>query len=222
MKRDEAREIARALAREAHARGDATGWFEQLYAGAKGDLTAIPWADSEPHPMLASWIAANPARRGERALVVGCGLGEDSHALTRAGYEVTAFDVSRSAIEWCKRRYTGSNPRFEVADLFAPPSAWTGAFDFVFECYTLQALPAELRPSATEHIASFLAPNGRLLVVTRAREPEEPIGKLPWPLTRSELDRFGAHGLALERLDDVVDDEDPPVRRFRAEYRASR
>lgn len=61
-------------------------------------------------------------------------------------------------------------------------------------------------------------PGGRLLVLCCAREPHEPEGQLPWPLTRAELDAFHAHGLAEVSVESFLDAEDPPVRRLRALY----
>ena len=56
------------------------------------------------------------------------------------------------------------------------------------------------------------------LYATRWR-PAEPEGKMPWPLTREELARFQSHGLKAVSFEDFIDDEEPPVRRFRATYR---
>lgn len=220
MTRDEARERARALAREAAASGDAIGWFEKFYAEARGDAEKVPWIDAGPHPLLAEWLARGGVRgEGKRALVVGCGVGDDAEGLARAGFAVTGFDLSPTAIAWARKRFPGSAVAYEVADLFAAPARWLGAFDLVFECYTVQALPLELRARAFPLVAGFVAPQGTLLVVARGRDDGEPLAELPWPLSRAELAAFEAHGLALRGFDDVLDAETPPVRRFRAEYR---
>ena len=50
------RALARRLAQESLARGDATGWFETLYAAAEGDESRIPWADMRVNPKHASWL----------------------------------------------------------------------------------------------------------------------------------------------------------------------
>ena len=68
-------------------------------------------------------------------------------------------------------------------------------------------------------IASFVKPGGTLLVIARAREAHEPIGRMPWPLTREELLWFERLGLVRECFEDFWDAETPPVRRFRVEYR---
>lgn len=221
--KDEARERAREIARDALAHGDALGWFEKLYAEARGDESRIPWADLEGHPLLVEWLARERVDgRGKRALVVGCGLGEDAELLARAGFDTTGFDVSPTAIDWCRVRFPSSRVRYELGDLFAAPRAWRHAFDFVFEGYTLQALPLERRATGFAAIASFLAPRAELLVITRAREPHEDAGQLPWPLTRSEMRAFGAAGLREVSFDDLPDSgpSDKPGRHFRARYRA--
>jgi hypothetical protein len=42
---------------------------------------------------------------------------------------------------------------------------------------------------------------------------------MPWPLVREELKEFEAYGLREFLFEEYMDKEDPPVRRFRAEYR---
>jgi SAM-dependent methyltransferase len=201
------------------ARGDYVGWFDALYREAGGDPGVVPWADLRPTPQVARWVEAHPSTvRGARCLVVGCGLGDDAELLAEAGGAVTAFDVSPAAIEWCRRRFPDSRVDYQVANLLAAPDAWRGAFGLVLEVNTLQALPASIRPQAMAAVADLVAPLGRLFVVCRGRDEDEPEGEVPWPLTRPELDRFGAHGLTQLALAEDLDGRDPPVRRFVADF----
>lgn len=195
--------------------GNPSGWFEDLYQNAGGDLANIPWADRRPNVHLVAWLKSDPRRpKGCRVLVVGCGLGDDAELLS-ADNDVVAFDVSPTAIDWARRRFPESRVDYRVADLFDPPADFVASFDFIFEAYTWQALPIEVRPRAIEQVTSFVAPGGRLLVVARGRdESQEAIGP-PWPLTFSDLDRVAAT-LTRESLEDFLDEEAPPVRRFRA------
>jgi len=64
--------------------------------------------------------------------VVGCGLGDDAEALAQQGFQVTAFDISPTAIAWCEKRFPDSQVKYQVADLFALDPAWHHKFDFVF------------------------------------------------------------------------------------------
>lgn len=214
------RDEMRRMARESIGRGDATGWFEAFYQEAAGSWDRIPWADLVPNPYLLEWLAT-PEGRASRGpcLVVGCGLGDDAEAFSATGREVVAFDVSATAIEACRARFPGSRTSYVVADVLSPPPSWTGRFDLVFESYTLQVLPGPVRAEALGILAGLVAPLGRLLVLCRGRDPEQPEGELPWPLSRRELDVLGARGLVEERFESFLDHEEPPVRRFRALYR---
>lgn len=213
--RDEASIRANRLAAEALARGEATAWFEPLYRAAGGNPERVPWADEKPNPWLIEWLdrqAVSP--KGATAVVVGCGLGDDAEELARRGYEVVALDISETAIDWARRRFPDTTVQYRPGDLFELPSTMEGAFDFVFEAYTLQALPHAIRPVAVAAIASLVAPGGELLVVGRGSEVEESEGP-PWPLTREQLAGFGRAGLLVESFDDFMDET---VRRWRVHY----
>ncbi len=214
------RALVRQLAAESLARGDATGWFDEVYRAAEGSRAAIPWADGQVNPSLATWLTAQVvADLGKRALVVGCGLGDDAEELGALGLAVTAFDISPTAVDWCRRRFPQSTVEYHVADLLAAPTEWRHAFDFVFEAYTLQSLPPDPRAIAASNLASFVAPGGKLLVIARARDATEPTGTLPWPLTRDDLSPLLAAGLETVSFEDYFDAEHPPVRRIRVTYR---
>lgn len=218
---ESARGKARQIADEFLRKGDPTGWFEVLYALSAGDEQLIPWADMAPNPGLVAWVAQNHIRGdGKKALVIGCGLGDDAEELARAGFDVMAFDISKTAINWCKKRFDQSKVQYGVADLFASPASWVSAFDFVLESCTLQVLPETLRPQAIEHIAGYVAAGGMLLVICRGRDESDDPGSMPWPLTREDLMLFCDVGLQEIRFEDYMDQEQPPVRRFRVEYRA--
>lgn len=211
------RDEMRRIAAESIAQGDATGWFDRFYRQALGDWDQVPWADREPNPHLVAWLrtfGSAPLRK--RCLVVGCGLGDDAEALASGGFDVTAFDISPTAIEAARQRFPRSGVDYVVADVLHPPTAWTMAFDLIFEAFTLQALPPEPRHAAIRSIATLVASGGRVFVLCRAREAEDPIGELPWPLTREELALFENAGLRATSVDIVLDEGTPPVRRFRA------
>jgi SAM-dependent methyltransferase len=214
------RRRVRELAARALEAGDPLAWFEELYAGADGDRAAVPWADGVPNPLLVEWLdRERVSGDGRAALKVGCGLGDDAEELARRGFAVTAFDVAPTAVAWCRERFPGSAVRYLVRDLFDLPPAWEDRFALVLEANTLQVFPSELRASAMARIAACVAPGGTLLAIARAREPEEPTGPIPWPLVRDELRGFEEAGLVRVEFEDLVDAEDPPVRRFRATYR---
>jgi 2-polyprenyl-3-methyl-5-hydroxy-6-metoxy-1,4-benzoquinol methylase len=86
--------------------GDVLGWFDSIYTDARGDYKSVFWADLAPSPYLLKWIKENETNpKKKKAIVVGCGVGDDTEALSAFGYEVTVFDVSPEAIKLCKGRY---------------------------------------------------------------------------------------------------------------------
>jgi 2-polyprenyl-3-methyl-5-hydroxy-6-metoxy-1,4-benzoquinol methylase len=219
MMNETQRVIAREIAHKYLGAGDPFGWFEDLYSQAADDTSIIPWADLAPNPNLKVWLNQHLSDCSGPALKVGSGLGDDAEELARRGFDTTAFDISASAVARSRARFPKSPVLYVVADLFSAPSDWRENFGFVLESYTLQVLPPDLRANAIRCIASFVAPDGMLLVVARGREPSEPKGKMPWPLTKDELSLFKTEGLKEVSFEDYMDSEDPPVRRFRATYR---
>jgi SAM-dependent methyltransferase len=216
---EEHRAIARQIAQEHLLEGDSFGWFEVLYSRAKMEPSIIPWADLKPNPNLVQWLDQNQFAISGRALTIGCGLGDDAEELVRRGFATTAFDISPSAIMWSRKRFPRSSASYIVADLLSAPANWVAMFDFVLESYTLQVLPFSLRSDAMRCISSFVAPGGILLVIARGREPSEPEGKMPWPLTKEELSLFKAIGFKEIAFKDFIDSEEVAVRRFVVTYR---
>ncbi|MBZ0214989.1 MAG: class I SAM-dependent methyltransferase [Fimbriimonadaceae bacterium] len=195
-------------------------WFDSVYELADGDAAGVPWADLKPKDSLTSWLESQPAsNRSGRAIDVACGLGDNAEAIARAGFDVTAFDFSKKAIAWARERFPDTSVDYVVADLLNPPAEWLGAFDFVHETYTIQALRDEMRAAALSSIAKLLAPGGRLLVICRARDNGEAVEGPPWPLDPMELAAFGDNGLEEIRFEDYLETRDRPIRHFRVEYR---
>jgi SAM-dependent methyltransferase len=196
---------------------DPSTWFEAVYISAENDINKVPWARQIDNPLLVHWLEQqNLAGANWRTLVIGCGLGDDAETLARLGLNVTAFDISPRAIDWCRQRFPASVVEYQVADLFQLPSFWGQAFDFVFDALTVQSLPPHLHAGAIAAIAHCVTPGGTLLIICHGREPGEPTDGPPWPLARTELDLFLQHGLQEVCFQDQVI---AGVRRFLVEYR---
>ena len=216
---DEARARTKEIQAEFAERGDALGWFEALYRESGGDSEKIPWADLEPNKFLRLWAEkTNLQGNGRKALVVGCGLGDDARFLYDLGFDVTAFDISQTAIEWARKLHPETDIKFFVADLFNPPNEWFAAFEFVLEVYTIQPLPLDMRPKVIDQIANFVEFKGKLLVVTRGREDDEEPKELPWALSRKDLSRFDANNFKQIYFEEMLGDEEKPIPRFVVEY----
>lgn len=208
----------RELQAEFAERGDPTGWFEALYKESDGKNELIPWADLTPNKYFRAWAESTDlSGKDRRALVVGCGLGDDARYLHDLGFKVTAFDISPTAIEWAKKLHADTDIVFEACDLFQPFRGWLGAFEFVLEIYTIQPLPLEMRPQVVDSISGLVAENGKLVVVTRGREDDVEPDILPWPMSRKDLSRFEHNGFTQTDFVQMHGEDDEPPR-FIVEY----
>ena len=172
-------------------------WFESLYSESNESGQGVPWANMSPHPLLKSWIDRNKnIGVGKTALVVGCGMGDDAIELESNGFEVTAFDVSSSAIELCKKRFPNSGVKFVQADLLEGISEWYEKFDFVLEIFTIQALPPKYENILIKNISGFVSDGGKLLVIAEIKNEERTFKKgPPWLLNNSYKKSFENYGL---------------------------
>jgi 2-polyprenyl-3-methyl-5-hydroxy-6-metoxy-1,4-benzoquinol methylase len=187
--REKLRQTIGELAKASQEQGSNTAWFEQVYEQANGNVALIPWAKLEAHPLLRDWLTTkNPQIKG-KALVIGCGLGDDAEILAKEGFQVTAFDISPKAIAWCRQRFPDSRVNYCVADLLELDSSWNMAFDLVFEYRTVQSLPVSIRDQVLEAIARTVAPNGILLMISYVSLSGEILSGPPWPLSESDFHR---------------------------------
>lgn len=172
-------------------------WFEPLYAQAGNDGSGIPWANMKTHPSFAEWLIQNSLEgTGKTALVVGCGMGDDAIELESRGFQVTAFDVSDTAIQYCKNRFPESNVCFVQADLLNEQPYWDRKFDFVLEIFTIQALPPRYEDGLIQNIAKFVAPGGHLLVIAEVSDEERTFENgPPWLLNHNHEEKFMSCGL---------------------------
>jgi hypothetical protein len=196
-----------------------TGWFDSIYTDAEGDYRAVFWADLEPNPYLLEWLNNSIVNHTPRkAIVIGCGVGDDAEALSEAGYVVTAFDISTEAIQLCKNRYPDTKVNYLIADLFDYPLHWAENFDLVYECNTIQVLPGKYRIQARDAMVTLLAQGGRIIVSCRSRLKGEQESDIPLPLDKEEIDGFIRCGLSEKSFETYNDSQEPPVPHFFASY----
>jgi len=174
------------------AHNKASAWFDGLYAENKESQENIPWAKQIVNPLLESYLDEKIEHKG-KALVIGCGLGDDARALELAGYNVTAIDVSQTALDLAQERFSDSSIVFEKQDIFDMPQKYHEHFDFVFEAFTVQSLPVEFREKMVQAVVNTVAVDGTLLLVAHKRE--EMFEGPPWPLSDEDVALFKKAGL---------------------------
>jgi SAM-dependent methyltransferase len=162
---------------------------------------------------VADWLA-DPVTTppGRRAVVVGCGTGEDAALLASQGYDVTAFDVAPSAVALARRRHRGvTGVDWRVADLLTPPDELVGAFDLVVEVEVVTWLPGVVRDAAMHAVGRLTAPGGVVLAVTLVATDLEAVRTWrgpPWAQAPSELAAYRADGLVRVALEHAAPADD--------------
>jgi SAM-dependent methyltransferase len=174
-------------ARPAQPRGDAS--WEEVYAGTQDPL-ALPWGTERLDADMAAWVDASRLPRGAKALDIGTGPGTAAMHLVRIGFDVTALDISPTAIAQAQQR-AGALPIAWVAgDVFR--TSFPQPFDLALDRGLFHTFPDELRAPYVERVASWVKPKGYLLLKTFS--DAEPPGWGPRRVTRLEVKRaFGAH-----------------------------
>jgi len=191
-------------------------FFEGIYQQAQGNEKQIPWAELRVNPYLDEYLQMHLAEG--KAIVIGCGLGDDAVAMDDAGFDVTAIDISETAIKWCQEKYDYTNVNFQVQDIFALPDEMLGQYDFIFESRTIQSLPLEYRDKIIGAIASLLSPHGKLLAIADGKNEGEKYKGPPWPLERNELRLFENYDLNELEFSIFANESKQSSLKFRALY----
>lgn len=167
-------------------------FFEGIYKKNENNHDNIPWARQDVNPLLQTYLDNGEEHKG-KALVIGCGLGDDAYALDNAGYDVLAIDISQTALDLAKERFTDSNVVFEKQDIFDMPQKYHENFDFVFESLTIQSLPIKFREKMIHTVVNTVAKKGKLLVVAHQHNGNN--DGPPWPLKHEDISLFKTYDM---------------------------
>ena len=191
-------------------------FFENIYKKSQGNEEKVPWAEMQTDKYLKEYLEMHCGEG--KAIVIGCGLGDDAAALEEAGFEVTAIDISKTAIQWAKERYDYTDINFLVQDIFDLPLQMLGEYDFVFESRTIQSLPIQHRDKIISCISTLMAPKAKALVIANGKQEGEKFEGPPWPLEYNELRLFENHGCKELEFSIFESDNKTSKLKFRALY----
>lgn len=126
---------------------------------------STPWDSGEPSKELTRALdqkLIEPCR----VLELGCGTGTNAIFLARAGFSVTAVDLSEEALRQArsKAEAAGVDIEFIQADVTALPDLG-GAFPFVFDRGTYHVVREINLAGFIETISKVVAPGGTYLVM---------------------------------------------------------
>jgi SAM-dependent methyltransferase len=134
-----------------------------------------PWDTDRPASELLR-IVEEQAITPCRTLEVACGTGTNAVHLAGAGFEVTAVDVSRTALARAGRRAAAAGVAvcFIQADVFDLPELGE-PFPFILDVGGYHALRRINEARLVSIYERLLAPGGRMLILAgNAREPLDP------------------------------------------------
>jgi SAM-dependent methyltransferase len=174
--------------------------------------TQHEWTAGTASPELIKLVWEGVIKFNSRVLDVGCGIGSESVFLSVRGMNVTAIDISPSAIETARQLASiyGTDVEFKVADMLSIPVS-DSEFDVVCDQGCFHHMSDEERPKYVNELLRVLKPNG-LFVLRSYSDKIEGEGSQPRRISSKELlETFSE--LNLEHLERVLSFSTP--KRFR-------
>jgi 2-polyprenyl-3-methyl-5-hydroxy-6-metoxy-1,4-benzoquinol methylase len=143
-------------------------YWDERYGGGQ------QWSGKPNAPLVAETAGLRPGS----ALDVGCGEGADAIWLAEQGWQVTATDISKVALDRAAGHAGGLDIKWVQADLLH--SGPEGTYDLITAHYI--HLPAEERISLHQRLAAAVNPGGTLLIVAHDKSDMENSGhQAPMP-----------------------------------------
>ena len=130
-------------------------YYEELWESLPADLS--PPAFERRLGFLLSEVVT-----GDRALDLGCGAGDFTAALARAGAEAVGVDVAEAALERARSRHP--EVEFRLVPFDGPLPFEDGSFDLVWSSEVIEHVADTAR--WLSEVRRVLVPGGRLLLTT--------------------------------------------------------
>jgi len=156
--------------------------WDQLYQQAD-----TPWDNGEPSIHLKTFLAEGKVKPC-RVLELGCGTGTNAVFLAQLGFEVTAVDLSPTALRRAgeKANQAKVNVNFLEANVTALPDSG-GPFPFVFDRGTYHHVRKIDLAGFKKVIAKMVAPSGIYLVLAGNANTGAPHDKGPPSVRAADL-----------------------------------
>jgi ubiquinone/menaquinone biosynthesis C-methylase UbiE len=125
---------------------------------------------------------------GAAVLEIGCGTGQLTEPLARAGFRLTAIDIGPSLIAAARRRVTGADVSFQVTS-FEDLAAADASFDLVISSAAFHWIDPEVAFSKS---ARLLRSGGWLALLGTEEQYDQPLGAALESLWVRHVDTGGA------------------------------
>ncbi len=125
----------------------------------------LQWASDAPSPIVSQVIQDFGISVDAEILELGCGEGRDAVHLLDQGRNLTATDISREAIRYCRDNNPQFRDCFQVLDCVA--GEWNGKYDFIYAVAVVHMLVKdEDRAAFYRFIREHLKEEGVVLICT--------------------------------------------------------
>jgi ubiquinone/menaquinone biosynthesis C-methylase UbiE len=188
----------------------------------KGDFTRIAQSMRESGEALVKSLGIT---KGLRVLDVGCGDGTTAIPEAKLGAEVLGVDIARNLVEAGNRRAREAgltNIRFEEGDACALTGLKDKSFDLVVSIFGVMFAPKPFE--VAKEMVRVTRPGGRIVMgnwipndptlvaqilkISSAYTPPPPegfISPMLWGVEKNVIERFGAAGIAADKISFVRD-----------------
>jgi tellurite methyltransferase len=125
----------------------------------------------EPAPIVCEIAKLLPPTRALKVLEIGSGEGRNAVFLAKAGYDVTAYDISKIGVE--KMRSWAQNHGLRINAFTADMKTYRVRewFDIIFSTWTFQFLPEALRGEVIQNCKKYTRPGGLNAFSVFVRKP---------------------------------------------------
>jgi cyclopropane fatty-acyl-phospholipid synthase-like methyltransferase len=170
--------------------------WEQLYQ--TDAVESMPWFNPDLDPDLDRALTQLNLQAGT-ALDLGTGPGTQAIALAERGFEVTATDLSPTAVDLAREKAEkkGLQISFQADDILN--THLDRKFDLVFDRGCFHVFPPESRPDYVRTVAGLINPGGHLFLKCFSHLETRESG--PYRFTPSEIEEiFGSqfHVISVE------------------------
>jgi SAM-dependent methyltransferase len=167
------------------------------------------WDLNSPTPAFCDILKNEKIIQPGKMIILGSGKGYDAVEAAKYGYEVTAVDFSRSAIESGKILAENENViiNFLVEDFFKLPEIHYEFYDIVYDYVTYCAINPSRRDEYARLVSSLLKPGGKFVIILFPVEERE--GGPPFSVNAYEAGSQFSAGLELILSTDKINSIKP-------------
>lgn len=126
------------------------------------DHSQLPWVSTVPNPVLVDALSLCPIKTGH-ALEIGCGLGQNARYLSRLGFDITAIDISDTALKCAqKESYEPHSVDYRCENFL--DSNINCKFDLILDFFHFHDIHPKHRSLYLNKISSLLAPSACIII----------------------------------------------------------